>query len=153
MYHLSEAYVMATYICLLCGYLGALIFATTATPTIVLKHLDGAALAPLMAQHWRSVHKFAVIGGLLFTAVCALASGKTALPSAYALMLVSVSALMTISFYVSLQTLPRLSEAPNGGLKFANLTLYCTGILSGFVLAVALVYVLPGQFTFWPTAA
>jgi hypothetical protein len=153
MYHLSEAYTMATYICLLCSYLGALIYAATATPRIVLKHLDGAALAPLMSQHWRSVHKSAVIGGLLLTAVCALASGKTALPSAYALMLVSISALMTISFYVSLQTLPRLSEAPNGGIKFANLILYYSGILSGFVLAAALVYVLPGQFTFWPTAA
>ena len=103
-------------------------------------------------MHWRSVHKLAVIGGLAFTAVCALASGKTALPNAYALMLVSLSGLMSITFYVSLQTLPTLSESPDGKLKFSNIILVFTGILTGIVLIAALVYVLPGQFTFWPTA-
>ncbi len=47
MYHLSEAYAMATFICLLCGYLGALIFAATATPRFAVKHLDRARFAPL----------------------------------------------------------------------------------------------------------
>jgi|TARA_B110000483_G_C17903645_1_gene430311 hypothetical protein len=152
MYHLSEAYAMATFICLLCGYLGALTFASIAVPRLVVKHLDKAAYAPLLSMHWRSVHKLAVIGGLAFTAVCALASGKTALPNAYALMLVSLSGLMSITFYVSLQTLPTLSESPDGKLKFSNIILVFTGILTGIVLIAALVYVLPGQFTFWPTA-
>ena len=152
MYHLSEAYAMATFICLLCGYLGALLFAATAVRRIALKQLDKGAYALLMTLHWRGVHKLAVIGGLAFTAVCALVSGKTALPNAYALMLVSLSGLMTISFYVSLQTLPTLSESPDGRLKFSNQILLFTGILTGFALTTALVYVLPGQFTFWPTA-
>lgn len=152
MYHLSEAYAMATFICLLCGYLGALVFAATMVHRIAIKQLDKGAYALFMSLHWQGVHKLAVIGGVVFTTVCALASGKTALPNAYALMLVSLSGLMTISFYVSLQTLPRLSKSPDGGLQFANLILFFTGILTGFVLAAALVYVLPGQFTFWPTA-
>ncbi len=152
MYHLSEAYAMATFICLLCGYLGALIFAATATPRIVIEHLDRAASASLLALHWHSLHKLAVIGGLAFTAVGALASDKSALPNAYALMLVSLSGLMTVSFYVSLHTLPTLSESPDGRLKFSNIILLFSGILTGFVLTAALVYVLPGQFTFWPTA-
>ena len=152
MYHLSEAYAIASFICLLCGYLGALIFAATATPRFATKHLDRAACGTLLAKHWRGAHKLAVIGGLVFTAVCALASGKTALPNAYALMLLSISGLMTISFYVSLQTLPTLSESPDGRLKFSNVILFFTGILTGLVLTAALVYVLPGQFTFWPTA-
>jgi hypothetical protein len=152
MYHLSEAYAMASFICLLCGYLGALIFAASATPRLATKQLDRTACGPLLAQHWRGVHKLAVIGGLVFTTVCALTSGKTALPNAYALMLVSISGLMSISFYVSLQTLPKLSESPDGRLKTSNVILFFTGILTGLVLTAALVYVLPGQFTFWPTA-
>jgi thiol:disulfide interchange protein len=67
-------------------------------------------------------------------------------------MLLSISGLMTISIYVSLQTLPTLSESPDGRLKFSNVILFFTGILTGLVLTAALVYVLPGQFTFWPTA-
>jgi hypothetical protein len=152
MYHLSEAYAMATFICLLCGYLGALVFAAIVVPKLATKYLDQSLHGPLLVQHWRAVHKLAVIGGLAFTAVSALASNKTALPNAYALMLVSLAGLMSISFYVSMQTLPSVSEASGGGLKFSNMILIFTGILTGIVLTAALVYVLPGQFTFWPTA-
>ena len=152
MYHLSEAYAMATFICLLCGYLGALIFAVIVVPRLAINHLDKAAYAPLLSMHWRRLHHLAVIGGLAFTAVGALVSGKTALPSAYALMLVCLSGLMSVSFFVSLQTLPTLNELPDGRIKFSNIILIFSGILTGFVLTAALVYVLPGQFTFWPTA-
>ena len=49
------------------------------------------------------MHRFAVIGGLIFTTTGALASAKTALPSAYALMLVSLAGLMSVAFFVSME--------------------------------------------------
>lgn len=156
MYHLSEAYLMATFICLLCGYLGAVILAVTSLPRMAGRYSGDKADDGLIDLYWRSVHRFAVIGGLIFTTTSALASGKTALPSAYALMLVSLAGLMSVGFFVSMQTLPNaarpLESRRQDTLSLSNWILITSAILTGLVLIAALVYVLPGQFTFWPTA-
>ena len=156
MYHLSEAYLMATFICLLCGYLGAVILAVTSLPRMAGRCSDDKAYVGLIDLYWRSVHRFAVIGGLIFTTTGALASGKTALPSAYALMLVTLAGLMSVAFFVSMQTLPNvarpLESRRQDTLSLSNWILITSAILTGLVLIAALVYVLPGQFTFWPTA-
>jgi succinate dehydrogenase/fumarate reductase cytochrome b subunit len=88
MYHLSEAYPMAAYICLLAACLGALIFGTGAVASLAVR------LLPEDAGNEKRFNR-----------------------------------------------LHRLDVA-----------LVSTGMLTGLLLLIALVYVLPGQFTFWPAA-
>ena len=46
MYHLSEAYLMATYICLLASYLGALTFGTAVIAPVAVGSLPEAQAGP-----------------------------------------------------------------------------------------------------------
>ena len=85
MYHLSEAYLMAGYICLLAAFLGAL--------------TSGASLG---GTHSVGLHRFAVITSLSLALVCAVGSIFSAVPLIYAAIMVGVAALMCACFYVAL---------------------------------------------------
>lgn len=141
MYHLSEAYLMAGYICLLAGFLGALCYGFFAT-------------SPQSA----GLHRFAVLFAMLLTAICALGSMFSAVPVAYAALLVAVAGLMTLLFFAGLQVLSGIVVAQQMGdaqrlsrLRWLDNVLIAAGVITGLLLLVGLVYVLPGQFTFWPT--
>ena len=149
MYHLSEAYLMAAYISLLAAYLGALMFGTGAIAPLAVRLLPEDAGATLLRAYWPRFHKFAVIAGLGFTLVAAAGAGFSAL-----------AGLMTLCFYTGLRIIPAVNSARDAGnearfnrLHRLDVVLVSTGMLTGLTLLVALVYVLPGQFTFWPTAA
>jgi hypothetical protein len=67
---------------------------------------------------------------------------------------------MTLCFYVAMTLIPSINHAKDAGdtqtfarLHRRNVSLVSFGMLTTLVLLIALVYVLPGQFTFWPTAA
>jgi hypothetical protein len=159
MYHLSEAYLMAAYISLLAAYLGALIFGTGAVAPLAVRLLPEDAAALLLRAYWPRFHKFAVIAGLGFTLVAAAGAGFSALPVAYVSLLVALAGLMTLSFYTGLRLIPAVNNARDAGnekrfnrLHRLDVVLVSTGMLTGLLLLIALVYVLPGQFTFWPAA-
>ena len=141
MYHLSEAYLMAGYICLLAAFLGAL--------------TSGASLAGTSSI---GLHRFAVISSLSLAMVCAVGSIFSAVPLMYAALMVGIAALMCACFYVALMLrrdmllLQRAGTAASFVRSRASLKLaFGMGLACGIVLLVGLVYVLPGQFTFWPT--
>ena len=64
MYHLSEAYLMASYISLLAIYLGALIFGTAAVAPIAVGTLAEDSAGIFLRRYWVVYHRFAVFGGL-----------------------------------------------------------------------------------------
>ena len=64
MYHLSEAYLMASYISLLAIYLGALIFGTAAVAPIAVGSLAEDSAGIFLRRYWVTYHRFAVFGGL-----------------------------------------------------------------------------------------
>lgn len=160
MYHLAEAYLMATYICLLALYLGGLIFGTALVAPIAVTSLDESAAAIFLRKYWVAYHRIAVLGGLLFTVVAALASTASAVPMRYSFLLVCLAGLMTICFYVAMTLINPINQARDAGqnqrfnrLHRFNVILVSLGMLVAIALLAALIYVLPGQFTFWPTAA
>lgn len=160
MYHLSEAYLMASYICLLAVYLGALIFGTAVVAPIAVGTLKEQDAGVFLRRYWVAYHRFAVIGGLLFAFVAAVGSTVSAIPARYALLLVCLAGFMTLCFYVAMTLIPTINSARDAGdhrrfdrLHRVNVSLVSVGMLTAIVLLAALVYVLPGQFTFWPTAA
>jgi hypothetical protein len=66
---------------------------------------------------------------------------------------------MTICFYVAMSLISPINHARDAGddqrfnrLHRLNVTLVSLGMIVSALLLAALVYVLPGQFTFWPTA-
>ena len=151
---------MATYISLLAIYLGALIFGTAAVAPIAVSTLQEEAAALFLRRYWVAYHRFAVIGGLLFAGTAALGSTLSAVPSRYALLLVSLAGLMTLCFYLAMTLIPKINAARDAGdsigfdrLHRINVSLVSGGMLVTIFLLVALIYVLPGQFTFWPTAS
>ncbi|NCF44288.1 MAG: DUF4149 domain-containing protein [Proteobacteria bacterium] len=151
---------MATYISLLASYLGALIFGTAAVAPIAVGTLPEAAAALFLRRYWVACYRFAVIGGLLFAGTAALASTVSAVPSRYALLLVSLAGLMTLCFYVAMTLIPKINAARDTDdsdgferLHRLNVSLVSGGMLVTLLLLAALIYVLPGQFTFWPTAS
>ncbi len=159
MYHLSEAYLMAAYISLLAAYLGALIFGTGAVAPLAVRLLPEDAGALLLRAYWPRFHKFAVIAGLGFTLLAAAGAGFSALPVAYVSLLVALAGLMTLSFYAGLRLIPAVNSARDNGnekrfnrLHRLDVALVSAGMLTGLLLLMALIYVLPGQFTFWPAA-
>jgi len=159
MYHLFEAYLMAAYISLLAAYLGALMFGTGAVAPLAVRLLPEDAGATLLRAYWPRFHKFAVIAGLGFTLLAAAGAGFSALPVAYVSLLVALAGLMTLCFYTGLRVIPAVNSARDAGnearfnrLHRLDVMLVSTGLLTGLLLLIALVYVLPGQFTFWPTA-
>ena len=160
MYHLSEAYLMATYICLLATYLGALIFGTAVVAPVAVGSLPETQAGTFLRRYWVIYHRIAVIGGLLFAGAAALGSTVSAVPVRYSLLIVCLAGLMTLCFYVAMTLIPSINNARDAGntqtfdrLHRRNVSLVSAGMLTSLVLLVALVYVLPGQFTFWPTAA
>jgi len=159
MYHLTEAYLMATYICLLAIYLGALVFGTAVVAPVVVTSLDESAAALFLRRYWVAYHRFAVIGGLIFAIIAALGSTASAVPPRYSFLLVCLAGLMTICFYVAMALISPINNARDAGddqrfnrLHRLNVTLVSLGMIVSALLLAALVYVLPGQFTFWPTA-
>ena len=160
MYHLSEAYLMATYICLLASYLGALLFGTAVVAPIAVGSLSETQAGAFLRRYWVIYHRIAVIGGLLFAGAAALGSTVSAVPAPYALLIVCLTGLMTLCFYVAMTLIPSINHAKDAGdtqtfarLHHRNVSLVSFCMLTTLVLLIALVYVLPGQFTFWPTAS
>ena len=158
MYHLSEAYLMASYISLLAIYLGALIFGTAAVAPIAVGTLAADSAGMFLRRYWVVYHRFAVFGGLLFAVIAAIGSTVSAVPSRYALLLVSLAGLMTIVFYSAMRLIPSINHARDAAddetfnrLHRLNVSLVSLGMLTAIALLVALIYVLPGHFTFWPT--
>jgi hypothetical protein len=112
-----------------------------------------------LRRYWVVYHRFAVFGGLLFAVIAAIGSTVSAVPSRYALLLVSLAGLMTIVFYSAMRLIPSINHARDAAddetfnrLHRLNVSLVSLGMLTAIALLVALIYVLPGQFTFWPTA-
>ena len=98
MYHLSEAYLLASYISLLAIYLGALIFGTAAVAPTAVGTLEENSAGVFLRRYWVVYHRFAVFGGLFFAVIAAI--GSPFPPSSrYALLLVSLAGLMTVLFY------------------------------------------------------
>ena len=160
MYHLSEAYLMASYISLLAIYLGALIFGTAAVAPIAVGTLEENSAGIFLRRYWVVYHRFAVFGGLFFAGTAAIGSTVSAVPSRYALLVVSLASLMTILFYSAMSLIPSINfarDASDDGtfnrLHRLNVSLVSFGMLTAIALLAALIYVLPGQFTFWPTAS
>lgn len=158
MYHLSEAYLMASYISLLAIYLGALIFGTAAVAPTAVGTLEENSAGVFLRRYWVVYHRFAVFGGLFFAVIAAIGSTVSAIPSRYALLLVSLAGLMTVLFYSAMRLIPSINHARDAAdeetfnrLHRLNVSLVTLGMLAAIALLVALVYVLPGQFTFWPT--
>ena len=158
MYHLSEAYLMASYISLLAIYLGALIFGTAAVAPIAVGTLEENSAGVFLRRYWVVYHRFAVFGGLFFAVIAAIGSTVSAVPSRYALLLVSLAGLMTVLFYSAMRLIPSINHARDAAddktfnrLHRLNVSLVSLGMLTAIALLFALIYVLPGQFTFWPT--
>lgn len=159
MYHLTEAYLMASYICLLAIYLGALVFGTAVVAPVATTALDEPAAAAFLRRYWVAYHRFAVLGGLFFTVIAGLGSTASALAVRYAFLLVCLAGLMTICFYLAMPLISPINNAKDTGdylgfnrLHRLNVSLVSLGMIVTALLVAALVYVLPGQFTFWPTA-
>ena len=151
---------MATYISFLAVYLGALVFGTAAVAPIAVGSLTEQQAGFFLRRYWVAYHRFAVFGGLLFATVAAGASAFSAIPPRYSLLLVSLAGLMTICFFVAMRMIEPINRARDAGdaemfnrLHRYNVGLVSIGMLTTMILLGALVYVLPGQFTFWPTAA
>lgn len=157
MYHLSEAYLMSGLICLLAAYLGALTFGTVAVAPLAVNVLSEEGGAKLLRRFWLRLHRFAVLVGLLLTLTCSIGAFYSAVPITYSLLMIAIAGFMTVCFYVGLQLIPLINRARDLGeqntfdrLHRWDVVLVGVGLLSGVLLLVGLVYVLPGQFTFWP---
>ncbi len=158
MYHLTEAYLMAFYACLLAAYIGALVFGAAAIAPLAVRLLGESAAATLLRSFWLRYHRFAVAAGLALTVAWSVGSVFSAVPLVYASALVALAAFMTLCFWIGLQTIPAINNARDSGatqrfqtLHRLDISLVAVGLLSAVLLLVGLIYVLPGQFTFWPT--
>lgn len=160
MYHLAEAYLMAAFIVLLAAYCGVLGAGAGCRAPVVMKRLETAVADQFLTTFWLYFHRFAVAGGLIFTATMTLAASYSAIPIRYSAFCVALGALMTSCFYVGLSLLPQINAAtkeqqagPAARLRRAGTMSVVCGLSVGVWLLVALIYVLPGQFTFWPAAS
>ena len=158
MYHLAEAYLMAGYICLLAAYFGALVFGAAAIAPLAVTTLPADQSAVLLRRFWPRYHQFAVIGGVFFTVICEVGSFFSAVPLVYSTVLLAIAGVMTLSFYVGLHLIPAINLARDmddepqfSRLHKLDVILVAVGLSAALALLVGLVYVLPGQFTFWPT--
>ncbi len=159
MYHLTEAYLMATYLCLLAAYLGALVFGSSVVAPLLIRALGTDASGPVLRAYWPAYHRFAVIAGLAFTMVAAAMLPLSALPLAYTSLVVALAGLMTALFFMGMQLIPAINRARDAGADAQfqryhrlDVAFVGLGLLAGLLLLISLVYVLPGQFTFWPGA-
>lgn len=160
MYHLTEAYLLAGLICAAAAYLGALLFGAGVVAPLMVRTLGEAAAAPLLRAYWPSFHGFAVGAGTLIMLCVALGSAFSAVPILYSLLVVMLSALMTVCFLLGWRLIPAINAARDAGaeadfsrLHRLDVILVGLGMLLALLVIAALVYVLPGQFTFWPIAA
>ena len=156
MYHLTEAYLMATMISLLAALLGGLTVSALLTAKLIKQ--VGVDEHSAWQAFWQRYHAIAVIGGLAITLMSAAASPFSALPAVYSSLVIALAGLMTVCFITSLrlltlrnrQTAERsLTELPQ--LSAGNKALMSAGLSAGVLLIASLIYVLPGQFTFWPS--
>lgn len=158
MYHLTEAYLMATFIALVAAGWGALVAGGSLLPVLFQRTLPEAHAGRLLRAYWPNYFRFAVGLGLLATLVSALALPFSALPSLYGLLVTFIAAAMTVCFFCASSMINSINAARDSGdvARFNNLhrwnvALTGIGLLCGTALLGALIYVLPGQFTFWPT--
>jgi len=158
MYHLTEAYLMALLICLTAAYLGALVFGAGVVAPLVVRTLGEQVGGPLLRAYWPRYHGFAVAAGTLIVLTTALGSAFSAVPSVYALLVVTLSGLMTLCFLAGWRLIPAINQARDEGnhasfvrLHRFDVMLVASGMLLALAVLTALVYVLPGQFTFWPS--
>jgi hypothetical protein len=161
MYHLTEAYLMALFISLLAAGWGVLAAGSSAVPVLFARTLDEGQARLVLRRYWPGYFKFAIVLGLFALGVIAAAGPFSALPGTYTLLLTALAGLMTTVFYVAWTMIPRINDARDAAagesdkifdrLHRANVALTGTGLVLGIVLLAALIYVLPGQFTFWPT--
>jgi hypothetical protein len=114
--------------------------------------------APLLRSYWPRFHAFAVGCGALIMLCVAVGSAFSAVPSLYALLVVLLCALMTACFLVGWRLIPVINAARDAGrqaefdrLHRLDVLLVALGMLLALIVIAALVYVLPGQFTFWPS--
>lgn len=141
MYHLTEAYLLASFISLLAAGWGAIAVGASAVPRLLSATVEPDTRAFTMQSYWRGFLKWAMCLGLAATLIIACGTPFSAIPTIYALLLTAIAGLMTICYYLAWATTPRMNQLLIG-----------LGLLSGLILIAALIYVLPGQFTFWPTA-
>ena len=160
MYHLTEAYLMAGLICLIAAYLGALIFGTGAVAPLMVRTLGESGAAPLLRAYWPRFHGFAVGAGTLIMLCIAVGSVFSAVPVMYSLLVVMLCALMTACFLLGWRLIPAINAARDSGaeaefsrLHRLDVMLVGLGMLLALLVIAALVYVLPGQFTFWPASS
>lgn len=157
-YHLTEAYLMAFFISLLAAGWGVLAAGSSAVPVLFARTLDAPQASRVLRRYWPGYFKFAMVLGLFALGIIAAAAPFSAVPSTYSLLLTALAALMTAVFYLAWSMIPRINAARDADrtaafdrLHRVNVALTGAGLLLGIVLLAALIYVLPGQFTFWPT--
>jgi hypothetical protein len=159
MYHLTEAYLLAALICVTAAYLGALLFGAGGVAPLMVRTLGEEVAGPLLRAYWPRFHGFAVAVGTVIMLSVAVGSVFSAVPSLYALLVVTLCALMTVCFLIGWRLIPAINAARDAGAmaEFARLhrldvLLVGVGMILALAVIAALVYVLPGQFTFWPAA-
>jgi|GEM_PF-564737 len=160
MYHLADAYLMSAFVAALGAYLGALVFGAAAVPQVILNTLEENTAAPVLRAYWPRYHKVAVIIGTVLTVALVVIIPSDSLPAIYSLLLTSLSSLMTLCFFVGLRLIGSINSARDAGdevtfnrLHRTDIFLVTLGLLLGVMLVCAVIYVLPGQFTFWQYGA
>jgi len=156
MYDLIDAYLLSGFVAVLGAYTGALAFGAAAVPQIVLKTLSEKAASPVLRAYWRRYHRVAVVTGTALTVALVVIIPTETLPAIYSLLLTSLAALMTLCFFVGMRLIGRIDAAKDSGDEVAfkrlhrnDIVLVALGLVLGICLMCAVIYVLPGQFTFW----
>ncbi len=156
MYHLLDAYLLSAFVAALSAYLGALIFGAAAVPSVILKTLGESAAAAVLRSYWPRYHRLAVLLGTALTVCLVLILPTEILPAIYSLLLTALAALMTLCFFVGMQLIGSINAARDAGdeasfsrLHRRDIVLVPCGIQQALSLLWAIIYVLPGQFTFW----
>lgn len=160
MYHLADAYLLSAFVAVLGAYLGALVFGAAAVPSVILQTLDEATAAPVLRRYWPRYHRVAVALGTVLTASLVLILPSNTLPAIYTLLLTALAASMTLCFFVGMRLIKSINASKDAGdeetfnrLHRRDVMLVGLGLLLGLGLMVAIIYVLPGQFTFWQYGA
>lgn len=160
MYHLVDAYLFSGFVAVLAAYIGALTFGTSAVPVVITGTLDESLAGPVLRRYWPLYHRFAVAGGTALTVALVVIAPADVLPAIYTLLLTGLAALMTVCFFVGMRLIGAINAARDRGddaafnrLHRFDVLLVGTGLLIGVALLCAVIYVLPGQFTFWQHAA
>ena len=156
MYHLIDAYLLSAFVAVLGAHIGALLFGAAGVPRAILKALGEEGAAPALRVYWPQYHKLAVGMGTALTLSLVIIMPSETLPSIYSLLLTSLAAAMTLCFYMGLQLIDKINAAKDRAdmvafsrLHRSDVILVGAGLVLGVVLLVAVIYVLPGQFTFW----